>query len=135
MPKENFVDFSEAYKALNKVGKNADSIVAKAINKSAEIGEQELTKRTPYWKGKKYSSADQSYKKEHMQKHTTKSKATKGKHEALIGFDEEVSWRVHFTELGTIKQKPQRFIEKTMKDIEKEVESIILQAMKEVFLK
>lgn len=33
--------------------------------------------------------------------------------QVLIGYDKEVAWRAHFVELGTIKQPPQGFIQKT----------------------
>lgn len=135
MSKKNYADFSEAYNALIKIGKNADTITAKALNKAGEIGEQELAKRTPYWNGKKYSSGDQSYKREHMQKHTAITKASKGKHQVLVGYDDDVAWRVHFTELGTMRQRPQHFIEKTVKEVQDEIEQIIIKAMQEVFLK
>lgn len=135
MSKQNYADFSDAYNALIKIGKNADSITAKALNKAGEIGEQELAKRTPYWNGKKYSRKDQMYKREHMQKNTAMTKASKGKHEVLIGYNDQVSWRVHFTELGTMTQRPQYFIEKTIKEVQDEIEKIIIKAMEEAFLK
>lgn len=135
MSKQNYADFSDAYNALIKIGKNADSITAKALNKAGEIGEQELAKRTPYWDGKKYSRKDQMYKREHMQKNTAMTKATKGKHEVLIGYNDQVSWRVHFTELGTMTQRPQHFIEKTIKEVQDEIEKVIIKAMEEAFLK
>ena len=135
MSKQNYVDFSEVYNALIKIGKNADSITAKALNKAGEIGERELAKRTPYWDGKKYSGKDQMYKREHMQKNTAMTKATKGKHEVLIGYNDNVAWRVHFTELGTMKQRPQHFIEKTVNEVQDEIQQIIMKAMEEAFLK
>lgn len=33
--------------------------------------------------------------------------------QVLIGYSKEVAWRAHFVELGTIKQPPQGFIQKT----------------------
>ena len=135
MSKQNYADFSEAYNALIKIGKNADSITAKALNKAGEIGEQELAKRTPYWNGNKYAGKGQSYKLEHMKKNTAMTKASKGKHEVLVGYNDNVSWRVHFTELGTMTQRPQHFIEKTIKEVQDEIEKIIIKAMEEAFLK
>lgn len=132
MSKQNYADFSEVYSALLNVGKNADGITAKAINKAGEIGRQELSKRVPYYTGTK---SGKGYKLEHLRDNTALTKASKAKHEAYIGFNDEVAWRVHFTEFGTMRQRPQHFIEKTMKDVESEVEKIIMDAMKEAFLK
>ncbi|AZS06461.1 head-tail joining protein [Enterococcus phage heks] len=135
MSKTNYTDFSEVYNALNAIGKNADRITVKALNQAGEIAKKELAKRSPYFDGKKYAGKMQSYKKEHMKDHTVASRASKNKFEVEVGYDSDVSWRIHFTELGTIRQRPQHFIEKTIKDIEDEVQQIILKAMKEVFLK
>lgn len=137
MSKQNYTDFSEVYGALLKIGKNADGITAKAINKAGEAGRKVLEKEVPYFDGKKYAGRKkgQDYKKEHFRDNTALTKATKTKHEAYIGFNDKVAWRVHFTEFGTMRQRPQRFIEKTMKQVEDEVQQIIMNAMKEAFLK
>lgn len=48
----------------------------------------------------------------------------------LIGYSKEVAWRAHFVEVGTIKQPPQGFIQRThdeniqaiIKELEKEIQ-------------
>lgn len=137
MSEQNFVDFTEVYSALVSIGKNADSITAKALNKAGIVAQETLAKESPYFKGKKYAGRKkgQSYKKEHLRDNTAMTKASKSKHEVTVGYNDEVAWRVHFTEFGTMTQRPQHFIEKTMKQVESEVEKIIMQAMKEAFTK
>lgn len=135
MSSPNYVDFSQAYKRLQNAGKNADQIVSKAINSAGEAGMQELKRNTPRFNGTKYSKDGQDYKKEHMRDHVVMSKASKNKHVAEVGFDDDVAWMAHFPELGTIKQRPQGFIQKTINSIESEVASIIQKALQEAFLK
>ena len=125
MGKKNYVDFSEAYKALNAKGKNANVITAKAINEAGEIARRTLAVKTP-------SSGGAG---DHAKRHTIKSKATSNNHMVEIGYDKEVAWRMHFVEFGTIKQRPQGFIQSTMESIQAKVQEIIEKAMKEAFLK
>jgi HK97 gp10 family phage protein len=47
-----------------------------------------------------------------------------------IGFNKNVSWRVHFTELGTIHQRPNNFIERTEKSLQNEVMDLIQRELK-----
>lgn len=125
MSKKNYVDFSEAYKALRAKGLNADAITAKAINEAGEYARRQLAVKTP-------SSGGAG---DHAKRHTTVSKATSNNHSAEIGFDKEVAWRIHFIEFGTIKQRPQGFIQSTMDTVRNKVQEIIEKAMKEAFLK
>lgn len=125
MSKKNYVDFSEAYEGLKKMGKNADREAAKAINEAGEYAKRYLAVKTP----SDASSGD------HMKRHVVASKATGAKHEAQIGYDKEVAWRVHFVEFGTIKQRPQHFITRTMKEIENKVAEIVEAAMRRAFTK
>jgi HK97 gp10 family phage protein len=47
-----------------------------------------------------------------------------------IGFNKKVSWRIHFTEFGTIHQRPNNFIERTEIKLQKEVMEIIEKELK-----
>lgn len=135
MSSPNYVDFSQVYKRLEKSGKKADLIVSKAVNTAGEKAMNELKQNTPRFNGTKYSRDGQDYKKEHMRDHVVMSKANKNNHVAEVGFDDDVAWMAHFPELGTIKQRPQGFIQKTINSIESEVASIIQKALQEAFLK
>lgn len=120
----NYVDFSEAYKQINKKKRSIESVAAKAINKATENAQKKLIKNTPV--------GDSFYPgSPHAKDHIVITKATKGKLSTEVGFDKTVSWRVHFLEYGTIKQKPQAFIQKTMSEVEKEVATIIENHFKE----
>jgi HK97 gp10 family phage protein len=47
-----------------------------------------------------------------------------------IGFNKNVSWRVHFTELGTIHQPPNNFIERTEISLRNDVMTVIQNELK-----
>ena len=50
--------------------------------------------------------------------------------EIQIGYGDETYWRVHFTEMGTIKQRPQHFIERTEQEMQEEVMRIIEEELR-----
>lgn len=45
--------------------------------------------------------------------------------EVTVGYGHETYWRVHFVEMGTIKQRPQHFIERTEQEMQEIVMKII----------
>lgn len=120
MTKKNYVDFSQAYKAIGKTKKQFEKAEVDALTKAGEYAAKELKTRTPI----DYDT------KTHMKDHIVYSKPTANKPVSEVGFDKEVAWRVAFVEYGTIKQRPQAFIQKTMKDIENEVVVIIQNEMR-----
>ena len=124
MADENYVDFSEVYKGLKKINKNADRMVAQGINEAGDYAKRYLAVKTPM--SRKGG--------QHAKRHVVASKATTSKHELEVGYDKEVAWRMHFVEFGTIKQRPQHFIKRTISDIEAKVSSIIEKAMRRAFL-
>lgn len=123
---DNYVDFSDIYKALGELGKDLDREANKIMNDIAPEVAEEFSKRVPYWSNSKAKMSGKrgSYMGEHMRDHVIYSKAKDGYVE--IGFDDEVAWRAHFIEFGTIKQPPQHVIEKSLdalsKDVQKRVE-------------
>lgn len=117
--KKNYVDFSSAYKAIGKTEKELEKSMLKAVEFAGEYASKQLKTRTPI----DYNT------KTHMRGHVVYSKPTAKKPVSEVGFDKEVSWRVHFVEFGTIKQPPQGFIQKTLKDIESKVADIIQSEM------
>lgn len=117
--KKNYVDFSSAYKAIGKTEKQFETAAVKAVEVAGEYASKQLKTKTPI----DYDT------KTHMKEHVVYSKPTAKKPISEVGFDKEVSWRVHFVEFGTIKQPPQAFIQKTLKDIESKVADIIQSEM------
>lgn len=119
MTKKNYVDFSQAYKAIGKTKKQFEKATVKAVEVAGEYASKQLKTRTPI----DYNT------KTHMKDHIVYSKPTVNKPVSEVGFDKEVAWRAHFVEFGTIKQPPQAFIQKTMSDIENQVATIIQNEM------
>lgn len=120
MTKKNYVDFSQAYKAIGKTKKQFEKAELEALTKAGEFAAKELKKNTPI----DYDT------KTHMKDHIVYSKPTKSRPVVEVGFDKEVAWRAHFVEYGTIKQPPQPFMKQTMKDIENQVATIIQNEMR-----
>ena len=121
---KNFVDFSDAYKKIAKTKKSAESVAVRGINIASEYAEKELKRNTP-----EYNTPTSD--RIHAKDHTAIKKATKSNMNAEIGFDKEVAWRMHFVEFGTIRQRPQPFIQKTIKEVEDEVADIIQKYLRE----
>ena len=117
--KKNYVDFSSTYKALGKTKKQFKTAAAKSIEAAGAYAAGELKVRTPV----DYDT------KTHMRDHVVHSKSIPNNSISEVGFDKQVAWRAHFVEFGTIKQPPQAFIQKTMKDIENKVANIIQSEM------
>jgi HK97 gp10 family phage protein len=117
--KKNFVDFSSVYKALGKTEKELEKAAVKAVEVAGEYASKQLKTKTPV----DYDT------KTHMKDHVVYSKPSVNKPVSEVGFDKQVAWRAHFVEFGTIKQPPQAFIQKTMRDIESKVADIIQSEM------
>lgn len=117
--KKNYVDFSSVYKAIGKTEKQFETAAVKAVEVAGEYASKQLKTKTPI----DYDT------KTHMRDHIVYSKPTVNKPVSEVGFDKQVAWRAHFVEFGTIKQRPQPFIETTMKDIENKVANIIQSEM------
>lgn len=117
--KKNYVDFSSAYKAIGKTEKQFKQAAVKAVEAGGEYASKQLKTKTPI----DYDT------KTHMKDHVVYSKPTVNNPVSEVGFDKQVAWRAHFVEFGTIKQPPQAFIQKTMRDIESKVADIIKNEM------
>ena len=131
MTKKNYVDFSQAYKAIGKTKKQFEKAEVEALTKAGEFAAKELEKNVPYWDGKKYARNNwRQYEKKHARDNIVFSKPTKSKPLVEVGFNSDVSWRMHFVEYGTIKQRPQPFMKQTMTDIENQVATIIQNEMR-----
>lgn len=121
MSKKNYVDFSKAYEQVGKTKKVLEKNQREAIAYAGEYAARYLKVKTPRDKD--------GGNRAHMKDHIVFTKPTKNKPYSEVGFDKEVAWRVHFVEFGTIKQKPQGFIEKTIKDIENDITNLIQNYM------
>lgn len=117
--KKNYVDFSSVYKAIGKTQKQFEKAAVKSVEAGGAYAARYLRVKTPV----DYDT------KTHMKNHIVFSKPTVNKPISEVGFDKKVAWRAHFVEFGTIKQRPQPFIETTMKDIENKVANIIQREM------
>lgn len=109
---------------LQKLGNKAKRISNKAVKESAPIFAEELKAKTPY-----ENVSDRSWKAQRqMDKKTGKKTTFKHMKDDIqlsgidqyghvnVGFGEDTYWRVHFIELGTVNQKPNPFIERTVEE-------------------
>lgn len=117
--KKNYVDFSSAYQAIGKTKRQFKTAAAKSVEAGGAYAARYLRVKTP---------VDYD-RKTHMRDHIVFSRPTTNNPVSEVGFDKKVAWRAHFVEFGTIKQRPQPFIETTMKDIENKVANIIQSEM------
>lgn len=109
---------------LQKIGNKAKRITNKAVRESAPIFAEELKAQTPY-----ENVSDRSWKAQRkMDKITGKKSTFKHMKDDIqvsgvdqfghvnVGFGEDTYWRVHFVELGTVNQKANPFIERTVEE-------------------
>lgn len=122
------VDATEVYKALREVKANVQRVESPALRKAGEYAKTELEKNTPRWDEKKSKGKRGDYMLEHASDHVVIGSVKDGNID--VGYDDDVSWRMHFIEFGTIKQDPKGFVQKTQKQIEKQVTQIIADEVK-----
>jgi HK97 gp10 family phage protein len=124
-----FVDTSEAQIALKKIQKQLNKAEKRAVEEARDLIASKLKANTPVWDGKKYNGSRGNYMQEHAKDHVTYSKVKDGS--AEVGYDDDVAWRVHFLEFGTVKQLPQGFVQKTQIQIEQEVIELMEKVIRE----
>lgn len=114
---------SNLLKHKNYIEKNS----RKAVRNGAEAFRETLVKNTPISKSDKEMSD-----KEHLFRHTKKGnlKAATGEFQQDVGYDKEIGWRAHFPNSGTVKQKPQHFVEKSREQAKSEVQKEFIKALK-----
>ncbi|MFR0570500.1 HK97-gp10 family putative phage morphogenesis protein [Ligilactobacillus salivarius] len=109
---------------LKKLGEKGSRISRKAVRKAIPIFEEALKKNTPYetvsdrsWKAQRRMDEKTGKKSEfkHMRDDIQLSGIDQYGH-VNVGFGEDTYWRVHFIELGTVNQKPNPFIERTVQE-------------------
>lgn len=122
------IDSSEVFKALRELKTSVKRVENPALRKAASFTKTKLEQNTPRWDGKKSNGKRGSYMQEHAKDHVVIGPVKDGNIE--VGYDDDVSWRMHFIEFGTIKQKPQGIVQKTQKQIENQVTEIIANELK-----
>ncbi|MRC26304.1 hypothetical protein GH854_33165 [Bacillus thuringiensis] len=120
---DNFVDFSDVYKVLGKLGDDVEKVANGIMNDLAPDVAKEFEKKVPYWTGSKDNMVGKrgTYMQEHARDNVVYTKAKDGQVE--IGFDDDVAWRIHFIEFGTIHQPPQHIIEKSLDALAEDVQA------------
>lgn len=113
----SYVDTSEVAKGLKKIQRSIRKAEKEALTEAANHVANQLEMNTP----KSKEGTD------HAKDHVVQSSIKDGM--AEVGYDKEVAWRIHFVEFGTIKQRPQGFVQKTQSQVEQEVVEIITKAL------
>lgn len=122
------IDSSEVFKALRELKTSVKRVENPALRKAAAYAKPKLEQNTPRWDGKKSNGKRGSYMQEHAKDHVVIGPVSNGNVD--VGYDDEVAWRIHFIEFGTIKQRPKGFVQKTQKQIENQVTEIIANELK-----
>ena len=103
-------DSSGISRELKRLARANKKVEEKALQKAAEMVAAELRSNTP---------VDPESKGKHLKDNVVIGTAKDG--EIQIGYAKEVAWRAHFVEMGTIKQRPQGFIQRTQESMQEEV--------------
>lgn len=99
---------------LLNLARRKQNVLNKALLKAGEVLAEELEINTP-----KQTARDGQINRTtraghaHLQNNVVFSLDEHEEGKVLIGYTKDVAWRAHFPELGTIKQKPQGFMERT----------------------
>jgi HK97 gp10 family phage protein len=115
------IDTSSIDKALKQLAGKEKRVRNKALKKAGEAIAERLRENTPI---------DPT---DHNDTHMKDDIVVSGVNqygEVTVGYGHETYWRVHFTEMGTIKQRPQHFIERTEQEMQEEVMRIIQEELR-----
>lgn len=116
----NYTDIQDVIDKLNKVGKDIEPAVKRAVERGAEVSEKVLQKNTP----------KSIVNKPHLKNTIVKSKFKDNKID--VGFNAETYWYAHMVEFGTIHQRPQGFMQKTIAQVQEPVIDAMMEELKEV---
>lgn len=122
------IDSSEVFKALRELKTSVKRVENPALRKAAAYAKPKLEQNTPIWTGKKSNGKRGSYMQEHAKNRVVIGPVKDGNID--VGYDNDVAWRMHFIEFGTINQPPQGIVQKTQKQIENQVTEIIANELK-----
>lgn len=127
------VDSSSAIQALKKLGRKYQPAERKAVEQASIFVAKKLENNTPVFDGKKSQGKKGSYMLKKAKDEVVRSKTKKGSSE--IGYSDDVAWRMHFVEFGTINQRPQGFVLRTQREVEQEVIKIMTNVLSEELMK
>lgn len=100
---------------LNAVVQNLEKAERRALEHAGEVVADRLRANTP-----DISDA----KGKHAKNSVVVSKVDQN-NEVKVGYVKDVAWRIHFVEIGTIRQKPKAFIQRTEREVKQQVLTII----------
>ncbi|AVD56213.1 HK97-gp10 family putative phage morphogenesis protein [Heyndrickxia faecalis] len=134
------VDISGIEAGLRRLAAKEKKVQRAGLKKAAEAIADRLRENTPYYDGKRDGKwkAQRQFEKEtgsnngdfaHLRDDIKISNMNQFG-EVFVGFGKETYWRVHFTEMGTIKQKPQAFIQRTEEEMRRKVMTIMVKEFK-----
>jgi len=115
------IDTSSIDKALKQMAGKEKRVRNSALKKAGEVIADKLRQNTPI---------DQSDNNEKHMKDDIVVSNVDQYGEITVGFGDDTYWRAHFVELGTIKQRPQHFIERTEQEMQQEVMKIIEEELR-----
>ncbi|EIT85910.1 HK97 gp10 family phage protein [Fictibacillus macauensis ZFHKF-1] len=107
------VDTNSVTSELQRLARANRNVETKAMKTVAQKVADQLSVNTPLGR----------YNDAHLREHIVVGTPKDG--EIQVGYDKEVSWRVHFAELGTIKQRPQNFVQRTAESMQQDIISML----------
>jgi len=110
------IDTSSIDKALKQMAGKEKRVRNRALKQGAQAVADRLRQNTP------------KDKEDNNEKHMQDDIVVSGIDQygdIKIGYGKETAWRVHFTEMGTIKQRPQGFIQRTEEEMKEEFIRIV----------
>lgn len=120
----NIGGLNQLDKALQDILNNNPKAEKRGLKKGAEYLQSQLSQNAPYEPRRSAHLRDDvqvsSVKNEH------------GYQYVEVGWGKDTSWRVHFTEFGTIKDPPNAFIESTERDARQNIYKLIQDEIKRV---
>lgn len=117
--------YEELLANIDKLGKEADVASRKAVKAAGIEVRDVLEKNTP-----KQRVIKRLHAKDHVVVSNNKRDKDTGASYVSVGYPKGIAWRVHFVEFGTIRQKPQLFITKTINETKDTVRETIASTLR-----
>ncbi|MGG1481461.1 HK97-gp10 family putative phage morphogenesis protein [Bacillus smithii] len=115
------IDTSSIDQALKRMVAQEKKVRNAGLKKAAQSVAQRLEENTPI--------ENESDVEKHMKGDIAISGVDQNG-EIFVGYGKDTFWRAHFVEMGTIKQKPQGFIQRTEEEMRNEVINIMAEEFK-----
>ncbi|EAC5831947.1 phage tail protein [Listeria monocytogenes] len=116
-------------KSLLKMAQESEKLQKTAWKQGAKLIADRLLANTPVWDGTKYTGGKGSYMQKHAKDNVVFSYNNQTG-ETLIGYSADVAWRMHFVNMGTMKQNGQHFIERTITETEADALRLVEEEIK-----